>query len=228
MKKTISILLLTLMALGASAQLFKVGKFDVGFVYVGPKIGMNFTKINRWSYDYVDTKSKFGYQFGAVGEFGFTNKFSIQTELLFLSRGTKTTEFGIETTRKTNSIAIPILAKYAFRAFGLSKVYATGGTYTTLKTSGVEIFENGQTWDDYHWKTFDWGLSFGVGGEYDAKQGIWALDVRYDLGLVDVYKQMDENTRSQFRNLNITVTYKYDLVDLVKRIRAKRTDPDKK
>ncbi len=58
MRKSIPILLLTLLALGANAQLFKIGKFDVGFVYVGPKVGMNFTKINRWSYDYVDTKKQ--------------------------------------------------------------------------------------------------------------------------------------------------------------------------
>jgi hypothetical protein len=173
-------------------------------------------------------KNKMGFQLGVVGEFGFTNKFSIQGELLFLSRGTNKVYtgdfFGMDTKMKTTSIGIPILAKYAFKAIGLSKIYVTGGGYSTIKTGGSQVYEDGISYDDYHWRTMDWGLTFGFGGEYDAKKGIWGLDFRYDLGLVDAYRQMDESTVSQFRNFNITVTYKYDVVDLIKRLRAKRVD----
>ena len=106
--------LVIVMAYGISnAQLFKVFGHEVGYIYVGPRLGMNFSKFSDFNGTYE--KSRFGYEFGAVGEFGFTTRFSIQTELMFLSKGSRDENFG---KIRMNYIGIPILAKYGFRALG--------------------------------------------------------------------------------------------------------------
>ncbi|HQE54786.1 hypothetical protein, partial [Tenuifilum sp.] len=77
---------------------------------------------------------------------------------------------------------------------------------------------------DYHWTRFDWGFSVGCGAEYPTKDGIWGLDLRYDLGMVDIYRQMDENTKSRFRSFQFALTYKFDMVDLYFKLRKKNND----
>ncbi|HDP55401.1 MAG TPA: PorT family protein [Bacteroidetes bacterium] len=227
MKKCVVFLLLIAAIPAANAQLFKIAGQEVGFVYVGPKVGLNFSKFNNWSYDYFNVKNKTGFQFGVVGEFGFTNKFSVQSEVVIISRGAKGEFNGNEETKKMPSIAIPVLARYTFSLLGLKKVYVNGGMYSTMRIGSGEItYDGGFTEEDYHWTRFDWGLSFGAGVEYPTDNGIWGVDLRYNLGLVDVYRQMDENTKSQFRTFGISVTYKYDFVDLMLRIRKKKLDPD--
>ena len=90
MKKFLILPVLLLFTLAANAQLFTIFGQGCGFIYVGPKAGAAYSTISNYS-DFmgVEVKSKLGYQFGAVGEFGFTSKFSIQSELLFYSRGVK-------------------------------------------------------------------------------------------------------------------------------------------
>ncbi|HQG72768.1 MAG TPA: hypothetical protein PLA63_07435, partial [Tenuifilum sp.] len=47
---------------------------------------------------------------------------------------------------------------------------------------------------------------------------------RYDLGMVDIYRQMDENTKSRFRSFQFALTYKFDMVDLYFKLRKKNND----
>ena len=63
MKKILVILSLVAITFNAAnAQLFKVFGHDVGFIYVGPKVGMNFSKFSQWSYPTHEVKSRIGYQ----------------------------------------------------------------------------------------------------------------------------------------------------------------------
>lgn len=223
----ISIAVIVLSASAANAQLFKVFGHDVGFIYVGPKVGMNLSKFSEWSYSNFETKNRVGYQFGIVGDFGFTNRFSIQTELNFISKGTKGVSDAYEEIKRMPSIQIPLLAKYTFSFLGLRRVYANGGVYSTTRIGDGKIeYQDGFVYDDYHWTRFDWGFSLGCGAEYPTKDGIWGLDLRYDLGVVDIYRQMDEDTKSRFRSFQFAATYKFDLVDLYFKMRKKDKDDE--
>ncbi|MGE0077199.1 MAG: porin family protein [Bacteroidales bacterium] len=203
------------------AQLFKVFGHDVGFIYVGPKVGMTYSTISNFS-DLTgsDTKSKFGYQFGAVGEFGFTSKFSIQTELLFYSRGVRYED--IDGGVRMNYIGIPLLAKYSFKVLGLTKFYAMGGTFADIRTKGEWYDGNGQTSDlGSGFKKYDWGFSFGAGAEYPMKKGIWALDIRYNLGITDLHDDAGDDTKTRSRSFGFALTYKFDVIDIFRGLKKK-------
>lgn len=213
------------------AQLFNIAGHEIGFVYVGPKIGMNFSSITNWTeFGTTENKRHIGYQIGALGEFGFTNRFSIDTELIFISKGQKQTFTGGESSLNVKYLGIPLLAKISFNLMGLSKVYAKGGTFTNIRTGGsyVSTYDSGQTSEEPlnndGWTRVDWGLSLGCGAEYPTDYGIWGLDLRYDLGIVDVHKSDPEKNRNS--TFGFTLVYKYDLVDLMLRLRKKNQDPD--
>lgn len=227
MKRIVVLSVFILLVTNSFAQLFTVFGREIGFFYAGPKVGMNLSKFSQWSYDTYDTKNRLGYQIGVVGDIGLTRRISFQTELNLISKGTKGVDkvSGFTETKRMPSIQIPLLAKYAFSFMGLKKVYANGGAYSTTRVgSGKIIYQDGYSYDDYHWTRFDWGLSFGCGAEYPMEEGIWGLDLRYDLGFVDIYRQNDENTKSRLRSLQISLTYKFDMVDLLSKKRNDKHD----
>lgn len=217
MRRLLLLMPFLLMFTNSEAQLFNVFGHDVGFIYVGPKVGMSMSKISNFDYMGGDTKFKYGYDFGVVGEFGFTSKFSINTELNFISKGTKEEASGVTNTLKVNYIGIPILAKLSFSALGLKKVYAMGGTYQNIRTGGESKYESAAFSEthsliDEDWTKADWGLVIAAGAEYPTQYGIWALDIRYSQGFVDVHKS--DNVKNRNQSIGFTLIYKYDLVDL--------------
>lgn len=231
MKKLYLIALLIFMYGSSYSQLFKIGGQDVGFVYVGPKLGMNAAQISNWTtFTGTENSFRYGYQFGVVGELGFTNRFSVDGELTFISKGHRQTFDGGQTKYNVNYLGIPLLAKYSFKILGMSKVYAKGGTFANVRTGGTfsseletgETFE--ETLDPDGWRRVDWGLSIGAGAEFDSEYGVWGIDIRYDQSFFDVHKSDPEKNRN--RALALSVTYKYDLVDLMLRLRKKKIDPN--
>lgn len=214
MKKLIVIPLLCF-AMASNAQIFTVFGQDCGFIYVGPKIGGTYSTITNFSdFMVVDAKSKIGYQLGGIAEFGFTDKFSIQTEMLFYAKGTKFKDMDGQV--KMNYIGIPLLAKYAFKAFGLTKVYATGGTFSEVRTKGEWVDPGGTTSElGSGFKKYDWGFSIGCGAEYPTDKGIWGLDLRFNQGLTDLHDDVGETTKTRSRSFGFALTYKYDLTKLL-------------
>lgn len=206
---------LLLLFSNSNAQLFTIFGQDVGFVYLGPRVGMNMSKLTEFAGDSFE-KYKFGYQLGAVGEFGFTSRFSIQTELMFFKKGGKDDFSKV----KMNYIGLPILAKYAFKAFGLTKVYAMGGTYANVRVGGEVEYDDGSTYSlGSDMKKYEWGLGFGAGAEYPMKGGIAALDFKYYMGVTDIHKNDDYKTRT--RSFELVLSYKFDLVDLMFKLKKK-------
>jgi len=207
--------------MAVNAQLFTIFGQDCGFIYVGPKAGATYSTISNFSeFMRSDTKSKLGYQFGAVGEFGFTSKFSIQTEVLFFSRGAQFKDFDGKI--KMNYIGLPILAKYAFKAFGLTKVYAMGGTFTDVRTKGEWVDPGVTSPLGSGFKKYDWGFSFGCGAEYPTEKGIWGLDLRYNLGMTDLHDDVGDTYKTRSRSFSLALTYKYDLTKLLPKNRSKK------
>ena len=224
MKKLFCIPVMLLFAITSNAQVFKIFGQDCGFIYVGPKIGGTYSKISNYSdWSGTEAKSKLGYQIGGVGEFGFTDNFSIQTELLFYAKGTKFDD--VDGQLKMNYLGIPLLAKYAFKVVGLTKIYAMGGTFTEVRTKGEWVDPGGTTSElGSGFKKYDWGFSFGCGAEYPTDKGIWGLDLRYNLGMTDLHDDAGDNTKTRSRSFGFALTYKYDLTKLFPKNRKKETN----
>lgn len=221
MKRLLIIPLLLLFVATANAQLFKVFGHEVGFIYVGPKAGITYSTISNFKDQFLTkATNRLGYQFGAVGEFGFTTKFSFQTEMMYFSRGAKLKD--IDGQIKMNYIGIPLLAKYSFKILGLTKFYAMGGTFTDVRTKGEWVDAGGATSDlGPGFKKYDWGFSFGAGAEYPTKKGKWALDLRYNLGMTDLHDEAGDNFKTRSRSFGLALTYKFDIVDLFFRLKNK-------
>lgn len=210
----------------ATAQFFTVLGQDVGFVFIGPKVGTNVAQISNIVGTNESSSLKFGYQIGALAELGFTKRFSVDGELLFFQKGSKIEGDGYQQRYSIPYIGIPILAKWSFSALGFSGLYAKGGTFTNIRTGGSFMIKfDGQ--DEYihelpseFYSRVDWGLSLGFGAEYKAKHGIWGFDLRYDQGFVDITKGSftEKNRNSSFA---VSVVYKYDLARLIMRQRNK-------
>lgn len=223
MKKILIIPVLLLFTLAVNAQIFTIFGQDCGYIYVGPKAGGTLSTISNFSDQFpgAKTTNRLGYQIGGVAEFGFTDKFSIQTELLFYSRGMKFED--VDAGIKMNYLGIPVLAKYAFKAFGLTKVYAMAGAYNDIRTKGEWYDDAGGTSDlGSGFKKYDWGFSFGCGAEYPTDYGIFGLDLRYNLGLKDLHDD-GEAAKTRSRSLGLALTYKYDLTKLLPKNRKKET-----
>lgn len=222
MKKLTFISVLLLLAMASNAQIFKVFGQDIGFVYVGPKVGGTLSTISNYSDQFpgAKTTSRLGYQVGGVAEFGFTENFSIQTELLFYSRGMKFED--VDAGIKMNYLGIPVLAKYAFKAFGLTKVYAIGGIYNDVRTKGEWYDQTGGTSDlGAGFKKYDWGFSFGCGAEYPTDYGIFGLDFRYNIGMKDLHDEAGDTAKTKSRSFGFALTYKYDITKLLPKNRKK-------
>lgn len=222
MKRFLVFTLFIILTYNVFGQLFKIGNHEIGFIYVGPKVGMNLSKISNWSeFGTVDNKYKFGYQIGAVGEFGLTNRFSFQSELTFISKGIQFDNSKIRTTY----LGIPLLAKLSFRFMGLRKVYAMGGSYQNIRTGGAFVYNDfSEPLSSEGWRRVDWGLMIGAGAEYPTDHGIFGLDLRYELGLLDAH--ISDAAKNRHSTFGFTFVYKYDLVDLMLKLRKKKVDPD--
>jgi opacity protein-like surface antigen len=222
MKRFLIVPVLLLFTLAVNAQIFTIFGKDVGFIYIGPKIGATYSNISNYSEMFgVKSKSQLAYQFGAIGEFGFTSKFSIQTELLFYSRGAALPN---DMRIKMNYIGLPILAKYSFKFLGLQKVYAMGGTFEDIRTKGEWVDPVGTQPLGTGFKKYDFGLSFGAGAEYPTDKGIWALDLRYNFGLTDLHDGVGDNVKTRSRSLGLSLTYKFDIIDLFSGLGKKKKD----
>lgn len=237
MKRVPLILLFLLLCNSLYAQLFKFGRQDVGFIYIGPKFGANLSQISNWN-EYVGdvNNHQFGFQVGAIGEMGLTNMLSVGGELLFIRKGHKVNSEFANLHYKMPYLGIPLLAKLSFPIFGLSKVYLKGGTFTNIRTGGTETWSFNEQWDDHEdevfpvqsedWKRIDWGLSIGFGANYKVKYGVWEVDLNYDHGFINTYMGYGTTENHKNRSFTISAVYKYDMVKLMLRLRQKHINPD--
>ena len=148
---------------------------DVKF---GAKIGMNVSTITGDDVSNVDSKT--GFVLGATAEIFFTDKFSVQPELLFSQQGAKS-EGNI--TVDLNYLTLPIMAKY-YVAKGFS---VEAGPQFSFLVKDEAIFEDNTTVDT-NAKNFDLMANLGLG--YQLENGIF-FQTRYNLGLLSIADDTD-------------------------------------
>ncbi len=168
----------------------------------------------------------FGYGFGALVNYGFSNTFSLQPEVLYLQKGGRTaSESTNDFTQLTaNYIEVPILAKAQFggekfKGFVVLGPYASYwvGGKTKSNILGDESneridFDNDLDDDGYRQNRLDFGLNGGIGMQYAIGRGNIFLDARYGFGLSDMnrYKTDPEDYKKQSnRSAQLSLGYAF-------------------
>ncbi len=233
MKKVTLFILAMAMVNIIHAQLFTIGKQEIGFLYVGPKIGMGGAWVSNLKVNDENTGTLFTYQFGVVGKFGLTNRLSIQPELIFSRKGSKVVsdEFDYEGKRFADYIGIPILAKLSFIKIGKFRFHGSGGIYNNITLNHTSKFENDfETFEHSIEKAFykkvDFGFSFGGGAEYKMNYGLIVGELLIEHGAVDIYTNDISNESNRNTTVSFAATYLFDIVDLTsKKIKNNEETP---
>lgn len=173
--------------LGVSAQ-------DTTF---GLKAGVNFAKIGGDDINSGDVEGLTAYHFGLVAEFGVSESFSVQPELLYSVKGYSFEDFGnSDTDVKLNYISIPVMAKY-YIADGVSlEAGPQIGVLVNAKSGDEDIrdFING----------LDYGVALGFGYKFD---GGFNVSTRYTLGLSNINDENIFNSKNQNNVFQLSVGY---------------------
>ena len=170
-----------------------------------------------------------GYQGGVATDFGFLGNFSVQTALMYTSRGynmeTKYNTLGgkmeIFEKFRTNYMEVPVLVLYNFKLGESLRLFTGGGPYWARAINGTIKFNNGIAGDcrsravvfndnkklpvDGGYNRMDSGLIGAVGLETKN----WAFGLNYQHGLVDIGPNHFNafRTRLSTRSLSLSAGY---------------------
>lgn len=195
---------LTAVSVASSAQ---TNRFSISLNSL--TTNFNYGSSNAHLKDYKKNYS--GFQAGFSYQAGITPMFSIVPELYFAMKGgtlkANNPLTGGKSTLKVNSFELPVIAR-----LHCNKLYLNAGPYvgynvggrlkvdgtstTPAKSTGVSF---GNSTGDL--KRWDAGFQAGAGYNFNLKQSVLVLDVRYGYGMVNISRDVDRYNRM----LNISV-----------------------
>ncbi len=205
MKKYLLIPLL-FMSVTASAQIWYAG------VKAGPTLS-NYKTKTPWK-----EVSNLGYTFGLVAYKQMSANIGVGFELQYIQKGYYHKICNtISDKLKAQYLEVPVVFDYTFIIPGLKnfKVHGNVGVYAAYWLSGkyqTEGFDTEQSTEDFDFesnnaKRFDFGPNAGGRLEYFLKNGSISLDLRYELGLLDLQDRLNDNTRNTNRAFIIGFSY---------------------
>lgn len=182
-------LFLSLTVLIAGAGAARAQQADNHF---GIKAGGSLTNFAGTSV--INTDYLFGFHAGFVANIDLTERFSIQPELLYSTKGAKATVGTITSTESLHYIEMPILLKAK-----LGQFFVEAGPQLGVLARAKAKYESGSTSQDENntsdFSTLDIGYAAGLG--YQLASGPM-IGVRYNGGFTDVARvQTGSGTSSQ-------------------------------
>ena len=207
-------------------------------VSFGPRVGTTFTNLRvfegkKMFHSGYDEEYKYitGAQVGAVVNFGMSNWFSVQPEFLYSQKGYEvigqiSADEPVEDTYmklRMNYLEVPVLAKLSFGGEKLRAFLTAGpsvGYWVSGKSEWAYFGHEGKK--DYAFREdykngikenrLDIGANVGVGVAYDLGAGALNLDVRYGLGLSDIYKDRrpSDIPKEGHRTFGVSVVYLFE------------------
>ena len=182
--------------------------------YVGGKAGVSFS--NYKSQTPWQEATNTGYSFGATAYKQVRNNFGLGAELIYVQKGYYHKICNTITDQlNANYLEVPLMADYTFLIPGLKnfKGHATVGIYTAYwvsakyKMQGYDQDSEEFDFNKNKASRFDFGPNAGGRLEYILKNGSVSLDVRYELGLLDLQKRVNDHTSNTNRALLIGLNY---------------------
>jgi hypothetical protein len=168
---------------------------DKGLSGYGPILGFSLAK--QCEKDFSNS-FKLGLALGGFLTYKFNSRLSLMGQLLFVQKGYRYSAvdaFGPYDSRLTLSyFELPILARYTFGS-DTFRYFAFGGPAFGFKLGGKFSTEwDGESYestDMSHYKGMDLGLVLGAGLGYPLCSGWLLFDVRFTLGLLNIYTNPD-------------------------------------
>jgi hypothetical protein len=179
----------------------------------GLKAGVNFS--NFGGDDAGTWDSRTGYSFGGFVISSFSEMFHIQPEMLYTTKGAKTTStFGtgdrVTSTLRFGYLEIPILGKVVI-PIGNSVLQPAlyAGPYMAFKLSSKlhiegEDLDTESGYDDA--RSTDFGLVFGGGVGLPVRENIIGVEIRYTMGLTS-FDDSDDNFSIKHNVLMVMVSF---------------------
>ena len=154
-------------------------------VKFGVKGGLNVTTITGGE---LSASSKVGFHVGGLAEIKFGEKFAVQPELLYSTKGAKSNyDFGFgggDLENNLSYIDLPVMVKY-FVIEGLS---IEAGPQVSFLIDANQKFDGESEDIKEFMNTVDFGFNIGAG--YALPNGLM-FQARYNLGLMDISKEED-------------------------------------
>ena len=205
MKRSLLLSILIFSGTIASAQIYFVG------IKAGPTLS-NYKTKTPWK-----EAQNLGYTFGFVGYKQINANIGIGAELQYIQKGYFHKVCNTITDKlKAQYLEVPVMLDYTFIIPGLQnfKLHGNVGVYMAYWLSGkyiTEGFDSGGDEDfnfaDSDAKRFDFGPNLGARLEYFLKNGSISLDLRYELGIIDLQNKLNDNTNNNNRAFIIGVSY---------------------
>jgi hypothetical protein len=182
--------------------------------YIGGKAGVSFSNYKTktpWK-----EVSNMGISFGATAFKQINTNYGLNIELQYIQKGyTHKVCNDITDQLEANYLEIPVSIDYTFIVpslqnwrghvnLGVYGAYWLSGKY---KMKGFD--ETSEEFDFSESKTsrFDFGPSVGGRIEHVLKNGSISLDLRYEIGLLDLQKRVNDDTKNTNRTFIIGINY---------------------
>jgi hypothetical protein len=175
-----------LTAAGAAAQTVTAGVKAGAALTSIPNAGQVFDQIS--DAESVDVSAKFGLTLGGFVQFAFSDRFSLQPEMLFTMKGARLdlAENIGEVKVNINYLELPLLVRFNRMLNDVLRGYVMGGPALSIKMGTSASFEGSQAGTDLNIDpaitSRDFSLVFGGGLERER----FLLEARYALGLSDM------------------------------------------
>ncbi|HEY3402535.1 MAG TPA: porin family protein [Ohtaekwangia sp.] len=160
--------------------------------------------------------SNMGFSFGVKGFKQINANYGFTAELHYIQKGYFHKVCNdIYDQLEANYIEVPIMLDYSIIVPSLQnwKAHLNLGIYGAYWLSGKYKMKGfDETSEDFDFEKskasrFDFGPNVGGRVEYILKNGSVSLDFRYELGLLDLQKQVNDNTKNTNRAFIVGVTY---------------------
>lgn len=182
---------------------------------IGGGIGLGLSSQSNWDYRSSGSDSKKRSQMPGLiidvsAKYKFSKLLGVQAGLQYVQKGEImkiTGSTGSETKVKTciNYLTLPILVNIS-HSFGKIVVYGEAGPYFGLGLSAKSVLTGSAEGKDKiefgkgQYRRFDMGLCIGAGVGYPLGPGQVLLDLRYDIGFIDVNSTLDEYKGSNYKS----------------------------
>lgn len=182
--------------------------------YIGGKAGVSFANYKAktpWK-----EASNTGFSFGATAYKQVNSHVGLNFDLIYIQKGYNHKICNeIFDQLEASYLEVPILFDYSFIVPSLQdwKAHLNVGVYGAYWLSGkykMQGFsESGEDFDFEKSKAsrFDLGPSAGGRIEYLLKNGSINLDFRYEIGLLDLQKQVEDNTKNTNKTFVVGISY---------------------